>query len=167
MGGTRVAGAVAGGLVAGLGITALLMMQERKTGKPSELTDLERAGAARIGRSPPPADHLPDAREQAVIQGGHLLLSALAGMAYAVSTDENAKVVPSGLTFGIAFYAAAHWIAGPALGLKRPEWKSDLPTIGMHTTNHLLFGLITAAGATIAARARPPVEGGRHDLQPV
>ena len=53
----------------------------------------------------------------------------------------------------LAFYAVAHWVAGPLLGLKRPEWESDATTIGMHTANHLVFGLATAAGARAAARA--------------
>ena len=146
------AGAVAGGLAAGMGLTAMLMLQEKKTGKPSELTDLERTGAARIGRDTPPSDKLPGAREQAVIQGGHLLLSALAGATYAAATDDEAGIVPSGIGFGLAFYAVAHWITGPALGLKQPEWKSGLPTIGMHMMNHLLFGLVTTAGAKAATR---------------
>lgn len=153
MNGKRLAGAVAGSLVAGLALTAMLMVQEKKTRKPSELTDLERSGAAKLDQGTPPADQPPSAREQLVIQGGHLALSALAGVAYAAATDENADVVPSGVVFGLAFYAVAHWVAGPALGLKRPEWKSDLPTIGMHMANHVLFGLAIAAGAKAATRA--------------
>ncbi|WP_294331023.1 hypothetical protein, partial [uncultured Sphingomonas sp.] len=77
MDGKRWAGAIAGGLVAGLGITALLIAGERKSGQPSELATLERAAATKIGRTPPPADQLPDTREQAVVQGAHLLLSVL------------------------------------------------------------------------------------------
>lgn len=87
-----------------------------------------------------------------MIQGGHLLLSALAGAAYAASTDQQAGVLPSGIAFGLAFYAAAHWITGPVLGVKAPEWNSDAATIGMHTLNHVMFGLITAAAAKVAAR---------------
>ncbi len=84
-------GAVAGALVAGLGISALLLAGERKSGEPSELATLERAGAKKLGAHLlPDADRLPDAREQAVIQGGHLLLSAAAGAAYAASVDEDA-----------------------------------------------------------------------------
>lgn len=149
----RTVGAVAGGLVAGVGITALLMRQERRSGTPSELAVLARTGAARLGLDTPRADQLPNAREQAAVQGGHLLLSALAGVAYAAVTDEDVRVVPSGLAFGLAFYAAAHWIAGPSLGLKQPEWRAGPATLGMHTANHLLFGLATAAGAKAAARA--------------
>lgn len=153
MSGRRLAGAVAGGLLAGLGITAMLIASERKSGKPSELTDLERASAGKLGLETPPADALPTLREQAVIQGGHLALSALAAAAYAAATEEDAAVIPSGIAFGLAFYAAAHWITGPALGVKPPEWRADKATLGMHTANHLLFGLVTAAAAKAASRA--------------
>ncbi len=153
MNGKRMAGAVAGGLAAGLGLTVMMMLQEKKTGKPSELTALERTSAARLGQHTPHADQLPLPGEQAAIQGGHLLLSALAGVAYAVATEEDAGVLSSGIGFGLAFYAAAHWITGPALSVKLPEWKSDPSTIGMHTMNHVLFGLVTAAAAKAASRA--------------
>lgn len=86
------------------------------------------------------------------MQAGHLLLSIAAGAAYAAATDEDVRVVPSGVAFGLAFYAAAHWIAGPLLGLKRPEWQSDAKTVGMHAANHIGFGLVTAAGASLASR---------------
>lgn len=56
----------------------MMLLQEQKTGKPSELTDLERASVARIGHDTPPADQLPSAAERGKIQGGHLLLSPLA-----------------------------------------------------------------------------------------
>jgi len=153
MNGKRMAGAIAGGLVAGLGITALLMTGEKKSGKPSELTLLERTSAHKLGVHTPPDSRLPDATEQAIVQGGHLLLSAAAGAIYAATVDDDAGVVPSGIAFGLAFYAAAHWIAGPLLGVKKPEWQADAATIGMHTANHLAFGLATAAGAKLASKA--------------
>jgi len=150
MSGHRMAGAIAGGLVAGLGITAMLMAGEKKSGKPSELTTLERATAAKLGLQTPLPDALPGTGEQAVIQGGHLALSALAAVVYAATTDDDAHVIPSGITFGLAFYAAAHWITGPALGVKPPEWRADKAMLGMHTMNHVAFGLITAAAAKLA-----------------
>ncbi len=149
----RLAGAVAGATVAGLGLSALMMLGERKTGKPSELIDLERRSAAKLGREVPPPDRLPTAGEQALTQGGHLLLSALSGVAYAVATDEEAEMVPSGIAFGLAFYGVAHWLTGPALGVKQPEWRSEPSTIGMHAVNHVLFGLATAAAAKAAIKA--------------
>lgn len=150
--GRRLAGAVAGGLIAGLGITTMLMAGERQGGQPSELADLERTGARRVGLDPPAADTVPDGREQAIIQGGHLVLSAAAGAVYAVSVNEDAPVLASGIGFGLAFYAVAHWIAGPLLGLKQPEWRSDGKAIAMHTLNHVGFGLVTAIGARTASR---------------
>ncbi len=130
MDGKRMAGAIVGGLVAGLGITAMLMAGETKTGEPSELALLERASAHRLGVDVPPDTHLPNAAEQAVIQGGHLLLSAAAG----------------------AVFAAMHWITGPLLGVKKPEWQANASTIAMYTLNHVAFGLATALGAKAASR---------------
>lgn len=150
--GRRVAGAVAGALVAGIAISALLMSGERKSGTPSELADIERAGLAKLGQSVPDDDAMPDQREQTVIQGGHLLLSGAAGVAYALAVNEDAPVVASGVGFGLAFYAAMHWVAGPLLGLKAPEWRSDKATIRTHTLLHVGFGLMTAAGAKLASR---------------
>jgi hypothetical protein len=153
MNGKRMVGAIAGGLVAGLGLTAMMMAGEKKSGKASELAQLERAGARGLGiHHVPPSNRLPDATEQAVVQGGHLLLSAAAGAVYAATVDEDAAVIPSGVAFGLAFYAAMHWITGPLLGVKKPEWQADAGTIGMHTLNHVVFGLATAAGATVATR---------------
>lgn len=154
MNGKRMAGAIAGGLVAGLGLTAMMMAGEKKSGKVSELTELERAGARELGvHHVPPSNRLPDATEQAMVQGGHLLLSAAAGAVYAATVDEEAGVIPSGIAFGLVFYAAMHWITGPLLGVKKPEWQADAGTIGMHTLNHVIFGLATAVGAKAAASA--------------
>jgi uncharacterized membrane protein YagU involved in acid resistance len=155
------AGAVAGGLVAGLGITALLMAGERKSGEPSEIVTLERKTAEKLGIDTPAADALPSSGEQAVTQGGHLLLSAAAGAVYAATVDEETSVIGSGLVFGAAFYAAMHWITGPLLGVKPPEWQADAKTIGMHSVNHAVFGLVTALGAKLATRRRNRVSVNR------
>ena len=72
MNGKRVAGAIAGGLVAGVDITAMLMRNERKSSEPSEIANIKRAGLAELGREVPSQEQLPDTREQVVIQGGHL-----------------------------------------------------------------------------------------------
>jgi len=45
----RMAGAVAGGLVAGLGITALLMAGERKSGEPSDRHAQRESRRIRVG----------------------------------------------------------------------------------------------------------------------
>ncbi len=149
---SRMAGAVVGGVLAGLGITALLIAGERKSGKPSELTVLERKAAEKLGLETPPADALPSAGEQAVVQGGHLLLSAAAAATYVATTRDDVAVIPSGVGFGLAFYGAMHWIVGPLIGVKQPEWRAHKGTIGLHGANHLVFGLLTAAGAQFARR---------------
>ncbi len=148
--GRRLAGAIAGGLVAGVGISAMLMRSERRSSEPSEIANIKRAGLAKLGREVPSQEQLPDTREQVVIQGGHLLLSAAAGAAYALTTECYAALLPGGIAFGLAFYGAMHWIVGPTLGLKSPEWRSDRTTLVMHTVNHVGFGLVTAAGAALA-----------------
>lgn len=148
-----VAGAIGGGLLAGLGITAMMMIGEKRSGKPSELIGLERNTAERLDIETPPRSELPSATEQAVTQGGHLLLSGLAGVAYAATTDEDTQPIVGGVLFGLSFYALAHWLTGPALGVKPPEWTQDRRSIGMHAMNHVMFGLITAFSARLAARA--------------
>lgn len=146
-------GAIAGGLLAGLAMTAMLIAGERKSGKPSELTQLERVGAEKLKFDTAPPGDLPSAKEQAFVQGGHLALSALAGATYAATVDEDAPSLASGIGFGLAFYALAHWITGPLLGVKAPEWTSTRKVIVLHTLNHIGFGLITALGAN-ASRIR-------------
>ncbi|MET0270298.1 MAG: hypothetical protein ABW173_07705 [Sphingomonas sp.] len=155
----RLIGAVAGGLVAGLGISVLLIAGERRDGEPSELVALEREGARRLGLATPDDAVLPSAGEQAVVQAGHLALSAAAGAIYAATVDEDTPALPGGIGFGIAFYAGAHWIVGPLLGLKPPEWRADPGTIAMHTINHLAFGIVTAVAANLAAGAASPTQG--------
>jgi hypothetical protein len=152
-----VLGGVAGGLVAGLGLSAMLVVLEKATGKPSELIELERAAAAKAGVQT--GSELPGATEQAAAQGGHLLLSALAGAAYAAAVGDKAAAVPKGVAFGLAFYGAAHLVAGPALGVTTPEWQRDARTISVHVATHIAFGLVTAA-LTRAINRRAPVRVG-------
>jgi hypothetical protein len=152
MSSARMAGAIAGGLLAGIGISALLLNGERKSGKPSELVLLGRAVAREQGFQTPSDATLPNTVEQAVVQAGHLLLSAAAGAAYAGAVHDDAPVIGSGVGFGLAFYAAMHWVAGPLTKVKNPEWQSDPKTIAVHTINHVAFGLITAFTARWAQR---------------
>lgn len=152
MDGRYLTGAVGGALVAGLGITAMMIAGENKSGKPSELIELQRASAARLGMPRSRADALPTATEQLVAQGGHLLLSGVAGAAYAAASNKKTNPVVGGILFGLAFYGVAHWLTGPALGVKAPEWAQDGKVIGMHTINHVGFGVITALAAWTGAR---------------
>ena len=144
-------GALVGSLVGGAAITIMMLAEERKTGRPSELTELARASVARAGVHPPTEGHPPSMREQAATQGGHLLLSALGGLAYAAAFDEDAPVVLSGLGFSAAFYALAHGVTGPVLGVKAPEWRQEPATVRKHLMVHAVFGLLIAAGARAGA----------------
>lgn len=143
-------GAVAGSLVAGVAISVLMLGKERLSGEPSDLIRWERRGTARLGAEPAGR---PGAAEQATVHGGRLALSALGGAAYAAAFDEDAPVVASGLAFGAAFYVACHWVAGPLLRLKPPEWREPPATIAQHLVVHAVYGLLTALGARIASRS--------------
>ncbi len=146
------AGAIAGSLVAGSGITAMMIAGERKSGKPSELIDLQRNSARKLRLQAPDATRLPTDTEQVVAQGGHLLLSGIAGTAYAAATSKATNPLVGGVVFGLAFYALAHWLVGPLLGVKAPEWTEDRRTIALHAANHVGFGLVTAFAAATSAR---------------
>ena len=144
-------GALAGSLVGGAAISALMIAGERKSGDPSELIVLERATAKKAGLPAPAPQALPDAQEQALTQGGHMLLSAIGGVAYAAAFDEDAPVVLSGIGFGAAFYALAHGVLKPVLSTSSPEWEETPSTIGRHLMVHAAFGLMVAAGARLGA----------------
>lgn len=155
---SHAAGAIAGGLIGGLAITAMLIAGERRTRAPSELIQLERASAEKLKLDTRPPGCLPSAGEQAFVQAGHLALSALAGAAYAATAEEDAPVLASGVGFGLAFYGLAHWIAGPLLGVKKPEWTSARKVIAMHTINHIGLGLLTALGAKASRNRQEQVQ---------
>lgn len=151
MSGNRVAGAVAGGLVAGLALSAVMLVGERLSGKPSELIELERKAAAKLDIATPRGDAPATAVEQAVTHGGHLALSAVAGLAYAAAIDEDRDGVPAGATFGAAFFVAAYGIAGPALGVTPLPWRQPALRAVQHPVVHMLFGM---AMSLFARRAR-------------
>lgn len=144
MSGGRVAGAVAGGLVAGLALSAVMLAGERLGGKPSELIELERKTAAKLDIVTPHGDAPPTAAEQVITHGGHLVLSALAGLAYAAVVDEDRDEVPAGATFGAAFFVAAYCIAGPALGVTPLPWRQPPLRAVQHPAVHVLFGMTMA-----------------------
>ncbi|MBE7220325.1 MAG: hypothetical protein INR64_17785 [Caulobacteraceae bacterium] len=143
-------GALAGSLVAGLAISALMLAKEQQSGGPSDLVVWERKGAQDVGLSTRrgAANWL----EQAVAHGGHLALSALGGVAYAAAFEGDAPVVASGLAFGSAFYVACHWVLGPLLRLKPPEWREPPEAVTQHLIVHAAFGVLIAAGARLGAR---------------
>ena len=151
MSGGRVAGAVAGGLIAGLALSAVMLVGERLGGKPSELIELERKTAAKLDIVTPQGDAPPTAAEQVVTHGGHLALSVLVGLAYATVVDEDRDGVPAGARFGAAFFVADYGIAGPALGVTPLLWRQPPLRAVQHPVVHLLFGMTMAL---FARRAR-------------
>ena len=147
----RLAGAVAGGLVAGLALSAVMIAGEKASGKPSELIELERKTAAKLAIPTPPADECASLGEQIVTHGGHLALSALAGVAYAAIVDEDSDGATSGALFGLAFFIAAYGVTGPALGVAPLPWREQPLRAVQHPVVHTLFGL---AMAFFARKAR-------------
>ena len=138
----RITGAVTGGIVAGLALSAVMLAGEKLTGKPSELIELKRKAAAKLGISTPAGDAT--GREQLITHGGHLTLSALAGLAYAVIVDEKADGVKSGAAFGLAFFVAAYGLAGPLLGVTPPPWRESPMRAVQHPVVHTLLGICAA-----------------------
>ena len=86
----RVAGTVAGGLLAGPALSAVMLAGESASGTPSELIGLERKAAAKLDIKMRAGDEPATFNEQATTHGGHLALSALGGLAYAATKDEDA-----------------------------------------------------------------------------
>ena len=153
MSGGRVAGAVAGGLVAGLALSAVMLAGERLSGNPSELIELERKAAAKLDIATPHGDAPATIAEQVVSHGGHLALSALAGVAYAAVVAEERDGVPAGAAFGTAFFVAAYGIAGPALGVTPLPWRQPPLRAVQHPVVHMLFGMTMALFARRAKRS--------------
>lgn len=146
------AGALAGSLVAGVAISALMLVKGQVTGQPSDLIAWERAGADRLGVDFGPPTAEPGAAEQVSTHAAHLALSALGGAAYAAIFDEEAPTVSSGLAFGMAFYVACHWIAGPLMRLKPPEWREPPLAVAQHLVVHAVYGLAIASAAKAGLR---------------
>lgn len=96
-------------------------------------------------------------REQAITHGGHLALSALAGLAglaYAASVDRRADGPRSGALFGLAFFVAAYGLAGPLLGVTPVPWREKPLRAVQHPLVHTLFGVCIAFFAREFRRGR-------------
>jgi len=135
---------MAGGLVAGLALSAVMLVGEKLSGKPSELIELERKTAAKLNIKTPPYGVPATTTEQLITHGGHLALSALAGLIYAAVVDEDADDTRSGAIFGIAFFVAAYGITGPALGVTPLPWRERPLRAVQHPIVHTLFGFAMA-----------------------
>jgi len=66
--------------------------------------------------------------------------------------EDDTDPVLGGAAFGLGFYALAHGVLGPILGVKKPEWRQEGSVVGMHLLNHLAFGIVTALFARRGAR---------------
>ena len=140
----RAAGAVAGGLAAGLGLSAVMLLGERLSGQPSELIELERKTAAKLGINAGRASEPASEAEQIITHGGHLALSALAGLAYAAVVDDDADGTRAGVAFGSAFFVAAYGVIGPAFGVTPLPWRQPPLRAVQHPLVHILFGVTMA-----------------------
>ena len=160
--GRRRRDAMAGGLVAGLALSAVMLVGEKLSGKPSELIELERKTAAKLNIKTPPYGVPATTTEQLITHGGHLALSALAGLIYATVVDEDADDARSGAIFGIAFFVAAYGITGPALGVTPLPWRERPLRAVQHPIVHTLFGLAMAR----FARRGGAIDGDPHSRLP-
>lgn len=134
-----------GGIVAGLALSAVMLLGETLSGRPSELIKLERKTAAKLGVQTLPNEAPATISEQLVTHGGHLALSALAGLVYATVIDAGADDRRSGAAFGFAFFLAAYGVTGPALGVTPLPWRERPLRMVQHPIVHILFGLSMAA----------------------
>lgn len=76
--------------------------------------------------------------------GGHLALSALAGLTYAAAVNEEHDGTEAGAAFGAAFFVAAYGLAGPLLGVTPWPWQQPPLRAVQHPVVHVLFGLAIA-----------------------
>lgn len=140
----RLAGAVTGGIVAGLVLAVWLLIGEVATGTPSQLISMERQIAGWFGASTPAAISPASMSEEYMGTFGHLALSMLAGAAYAFFWSEGGSIVLKGLTFGMVFYAVAHAIVGPLTGLTPPIWQVPRSIFMLGCVINGFFGICTA-----------------------
>lgn len=147
----RAAGAAAGSLVAGLALSAVMLAGEKLSGDPSELIELERRTAVKLDVDTPIGEAPATIIEQLVTRGGHLALSALAGLAYAAAAAEEDDGAKAGAAFGLAFFVAAYGLTGPLLGVTPLPWRQPPLRAVQHPVVHALFGTTTALFAKRAA----------------
>jgi uncharacterized membrane protein YagU involved in acid resistance len=140
----RLMGAVVGGVVAGLVLSVWMLIGEVTSGAPSQLMTMERQVSGWFGVSAPTALQVASVAEEYIGNFAHLLLSALAGAAYAFVWRRDRSVIVNGLAFGAAFYAVAHALVGPIVGLTPPIWGIPLPLFLLGCVINGFFGLCTA-----------------------
>ena len=117
-----------------------------------DLVKLKRRTGALAGLPQKPERSRPDAGEQVVSHGGHLALSAAAGLAYAAAKPDSVPPVVAGTAFGAAFYGLAYGVLGPALGVTPRLSRDTIDSVVQHGLFHVLFGVTTAVATERIAR---------------
>ncbi len=151
----RLLGSVIGGVVAGLVLAIWLVVGEVVTHSPSQLTEIERHIASWFGSATPMDASAITFAEEYVGIAGHLLLSAVAGAAYACVWRTRRCVVVDGLLFGAIFFVAAHAVVGPLLGLTPGMWNFPPSAFLIGCVVNGFFGLSTAFFAREFERGEP------------
>lgn len=148
----RIAAGAAGGLAAGTLLTLVMLGMEAARAEPSELVTLKRRTVKRAGGREPRERAEPTVGEQLLSHGGHLALSAAAGVAYGAAKPDNVSPAVAGTVFGLGFWALAYGLVGPALRVT-PKPQDDTPaSLAQHGLLHVLFGVTTAVVADRVAR---------------
>ena len=156
-----------GGLAGGLVLAAVMLLAERATGEPSDGMAMLRRGQWQIGVSHRREAAQPTLREEAVAEGGHLLLSTLLGGGFGVlRRGLGLSAQPAGLVLGLGFYPLAHWLAGPLPGPMRPPWRQQPVRLSRRIALHAVFGAVTALVADRLDR-RLQRDGGRPQTDAV
>lgn len=140
----RLLGAIVGGVVAGLVLSVWMLIGEVADKAPSQLITMERQIAGWFGAAAIPTAQTASMAEEYIGNFGHLLLSAVAGAAYAMVWRRDRSVILNGLMFGLAFYAAAHAVVGPITGLTPPIWAVPPSFLCLGCVINGFFGLCTA-----------------------
>ena len=146
------AGAI-GGLVGGAALSLAFLVLERATGDTSDLVQIGRRGARQLGQPHRPLPAPPSAAEELSVHGGHMVLSGVLGVGYAVLRRGLALgTVPSGLLFGLGVYPLAFGILGPLLGITKAPWQEKPRLLVQRAVAHVVFGTVTALVADRTAR---------------
>jgi hypothetical protein len=134
-----------GGLAGGLALTVVMLLAKRATGEPSDGVAMLRRGERQLGLPHRQEAARPTMREEAMAEGGHLLLSTALGGGFGVlRRGLGLSAQPAGLVLGLGFYPLAHWLAGPLLGLMRPPWRQQPVKLAQRVALHAVFGAVTA-----------------------
>ncbi len=156
--GREIGAGASGGTIAGLLLSAMLLVQERATGQPNDIVRLGRKTAEKFGSPYRYNPARPALEEQAMSHGGHLVLSAAMGATYpAVRSLPGFRGAGGGLLFGAAFYPLLWGLLGPALGLTPTPREEGAATVMQRVGIHAAFGLVTALVTN--ALSPPPTRG--------